>query len=224
MSFIKLLKKFFLIFGSKLDRTLDELDSIKDRSRRIKKGYEEVLLRLTRTREDTEGKAALYEDKLKVAVSELHSLEKAMIKASSLKQPDLVLQEFNEAIEAAEQQIVVLQETYDLFAAQIVELDGEAKELSEDIRQASNTLDLAEVRYQAAKDLIEINSSGIPDNLRAQIEGVRKDADEMSARYKGVKRVKAKVAPTKEKLIKQFAPTRMSTEDRLKAIKDREVS
>lgn len=221
MSFFKLLKKFFLIFGSKLDRTLDELDSIKDRTRRIKKGYEEAKIKLTKTREDMEGKAALYEDKVKAASKELSDLESALLNAAGLKASEEVLQEFNEEIEAAEQQLSVLQETLDMFNEQVAELDAESKQLDEDIRQAANTLDLAEVRYQAAKDLIDINSDGIPDNLRAQIEGVRKDADEMSARYKGVKRVKAKTKPTKEKLVKQFAPTRMTAEDRIKAIQDK---
>ena len=221
MSFFKLLKKFFLIFGSKLDRTLDELDSIKDRTRRIKKGYEEAKIKLTKTREEMEGKAALYEDKVTAAAKELSGLESALLNAANLKAGDEVLQEFNEEIEAAEQQLGVLQETLDMFNEQVADLDAESKQLDEDIRQAANTLDLAEVRYQAAKDLIDINSDGIPDNLRAQIEGVRKDADEMSARYKGVKRVKAKTKPTKEKLVKQFAPTRMTAEDRIKAIQDK---
>lgn len=191
-SFFKLLKRFFTIFGSKLNRTLDELDTIKDRSRRIKEEYLAAQTRLTKTREDIEGKHELYIQKVKTAESEV-----------------------------AEQNLDVFRETRDMFAEQVDELDSEAKQLSEDIRQAGNTLDLAEARYQAAKDLIAINSDGIPDNLRAQIEKVRQDADEMSARYKGVKRVKAKAKPTKEKILKEYAPTRLSAEERLKAIQSR---
>ena len=221
MSFFKLLKKFFLIFGSKLDRTLDELDDIKNRTHRIKKGYEEAKVKLTKTREDVEGKQSLYLGKVKSAEIELSNLESALLNASRLKASDEELQEFNEEIEAAEQQLGVLQETLDMFTEQVTDLDEEAKQLDDEIRQASSTLELAEVRYQAAKDLIAINSNGIPDSLRAQIEGVRKDADEMAARYKGVKSVKAKTKPTKDKLVKKYSPTRMSTEDRIKAIQSK---
>lgn len=219
-SFFKLLKRFFTIFGSKLNRTLDELDTIKDRSRRIKEEYLAAQTRLTKTREDIEGKHELYIQKVKTAESEVAQLEAALVRASSLGHTDRV-EEINSEIEAAEQNLDVFRETRDMFAEQVDELDSEAKQLSEDIRQAGNTLDLAEARYQAAKDLIAINSDGIPDNLRAQIEKVRQDADEMSARYKGVKRVKAKAKPTKEKILKEYAPTRLSAEERLKSIQSR---
>lgn len=221
MSFFKLLKKFFTIFGSKLDRTLNELDSIKDRSHRIKTGYESARIQLNKTREDVEGKLSIYEDRVKFATTELNNIENALLNAVALKAPDETLDEFNREIESSEQQLAVLQETLIMFQEQVADLDEEAKQLDEDIRQASNTLDLAEVRYQSAKDLIAINSSGIPDSLRLQIESVRKDADEMSARYKGVKRVKAKTAPSKDKLINKFSPTRMTTEQRIQALKDK---
>lgn len=219
-SFFKLLKRFFTIFGSKLNRTLDELDTIKDRSRRIKEEYLAAQTRLTKTREDIEGKHELYIQKVKTAEVEVAQLEAALVRASSLGHTDRV-EEINSEIEAAEQNLDVFRETRDMFAEQVDELDLEAKQLAEDIRQAGNTLDLAEARHQAAKDLIAINSDGIPDNLRAQIEKVRQDADEMSARYKGVKRVKAKAKPTKEKILKEYAPTRLSAEERLKAIQSR---
>lgn len=220
MSFFKLIKKFFLIFGSKLDRTLDELDDIKNRSHRIKQGYQEAKIKLTKTREEIEGKFVLYENKVKTANVELDSLNKAFLKAAELKESDEVLADINDEISAAEQQLVVLQETLQLFSDQIEDLDQENKQLEDDIRQANNTLDLAEVRYQSAKDLIAINSEGIPDSLRAQIDKVRKDADEMDARYKGVKRVKEKAKPTREKLIKQFSSS-VSVEDRLKALQNK---
>lgn len=218
--FLKILKRFFTIFGSKLNRTLDELDTIKDRSKRIKEEYLNAQTRLTKTREDIEGKHELYIAKVKEGESAIRQLEEAFIRATQLGHEENAA-EINSEIEAAEQNLEVFIETRDMFAEQVAELDEEAKQLAEDIRQAGNTLDLAEARYQAAKDLIAINSDGIPDNLRQQIEKVRQDADEMSARYKGVKRVKAKAKPTKEKMLKEYAPTRMTPEERLKAIQAR---
>lgn len=218
MNFFKLLKKFFLIFGSKLDRTLDELDSIKNRSHRILKQYNEARCSVVKTFETTEGKAALYEDKVVQAKQQIDSLNKALLLADSegnTSDVEIIASE----LDAAEKELDVLQSTLDLFVEHSKELEEELKTIDEDIVQAQQTLSLAEVRYDAAKALVDLHSDSIPNGLRAQIEQVRRDADEMSSRYKGIKRVKEKTKPVGQEVVKKYNTSQKSAQERLAALK-----
>lgn len=218
MNFFKLLKKFFLIFGSKLDRTLDELDSIKNRSHRILKQYNDARCSVVKTFEVTEGKAALYEDKVVQAKQQIELLNAALLLADSegnTSDVEIIASE----LDAAEKELDVLQSTLDLFVEHSKDLEGELKAIDEDIVQAQQTLSLAEVRYDAAKALIDLHSDSIPNGLRAQIEQVRRDADEMSSRYKGIKRVKEKTKPVGQEVVKKYNTTQKSAQERLAALK-----
>lgn len=218
MNFFKLLKKFFLIFGSKLDRTLDELDSIKNRSHRILKQYDEAKAAIMKTFEITEGKAALYEGKVVEAQREIDKLNSSLLQADAEGNDEDVAIIANE-LDAAEKELEVLQQTLDLFLEHSKELEEAVEQVNEDIVQAQQTLSLAEVRYDAAKDLIALHSDSIPNSLRAQIEQVRKDADEMSSRYKGVKRVKEKTKDRSAEVVKKYSGGTKSAQERLAALK-----
>lgn len=218
MNFFALIKKFFMIFGSKLDRTLDELDSIKDRSQRILKQYREARATVVKTFETTEGKAALYEGKVNDLQKVLEGLNKALLQADAegnTSDVEIIATE----LDAVEKELEVLQSTLDLFLEHSKDLEEELKIIDEDIVQAQQTLSLAEVRYDAAKALVDLHTDSLPNGLRAQIDQVRQDTDEMSSRYKGIKRVKAKAKPLSEDVIKKYSNPAKSAQERLAALK-----
>lgn len=216
--FFRLLKRFFLIFGSALDRTLDDLDTIKNRCHRIQKQYQEARVKLISTRQEVESKAEYYKQLVINKEAEITKATKAMLNADQLKDTESV-EIINNQIEAYEDNLLVLKETLQIFLDQIVDLDEEQQQLDYEINESQNILTLAQTRYEAAKALVDLNTNGIPDSLRSQIDAVRKESDEMVARSKGVKNVKNKLKPKADAVIRQHTSAKKTAAERLAEIR-----
>lgn len=219
MTFFKLWKRFLAIFKSKLSRTLDELDSIKDRCQRIKDSYEEAVVKLDVSRTQAEANLLKYKDLVTRKSKEIDDLGAALLRADDAQDLEAV-ESFNKDIEAEQTQLDVLQEALTSFQEQVDELDEEAADLQDEIRKAEHTLLLAETRYETAKDLMT-HSGTLTDSLRKQIDQVRKDADDMSYRHKGAKKVREKSKPKSEEARKKYATTSMSAQDRIQALRNK---
>lgn len=215
---MSIIKRFLAIFKSKIHQTLDELDSIKDRSYRIQQQYQEADRKLQEVRETTETSVVLYTTKVKDAKHILEQLECSLVRASSLGKSDEELEVINLELERQEEQVKVLEETLATLQEQADELDEQSKELRQDIEQARHTLNLATLRYESAAELVKLNSTALPENLRKMIDDVKADADKMDARHKGIKRIKKREQPKAEDIVKKYASTHMSAAERLAKI------
>lgn len=215
--FFRLIKRFFLIFGSQVDRMLDDLDTVRLRSERAQKQYKQALLDIQKIREDNEENVVLYEDKVKAEQNLLSSLENSLIKASNVKASEQELNDINFAISHQEETLSVIESTLESFQTYRTQLDEQVRELREESTRAEHTLKLAVLRYDSAKKLADLNSNAIPENLRQQVASIKEDADRMDARYKGICRIK-KRDPSPEATIKKYASTSVSVEDRVAKI------